>query len=98
MQDYENSLDCALNKFRDYAQGKGDYDELDFKEYLYDVWLKQQVEILIKISELPMIPKKDLEDVKQHISDYNYRLGHNRAVKEYMQSLLNNLNEEIKNE
>lgn len=38
-----------------------------------------------------MTPRKDLEDVKQHITDYNYQLGHNRAVKEYTKALLENL-------
>ena len=30
------TLDEAINKFRDYAQGKGDFDELDLKEVIVD--------------------------------------------------------------
>jgi hypothetical protein len=30
------TLDEAINKFRDFAQGKGDFDELDLKEVIVD--------------------------------------------------------------
>ena len=30
------NLDEAVRKFKDYCQGKGDFDELDFKEYILD--------------------------------------------------------------
>lgn len=32
-----NEIDTAINKFRDYAQGKGDFDELDLKEVIYNI-------------------------------------------------------------
>ena len=30
------NLDEAIRKFKDYCQGKGYFDELDFKEYILD--------------------------------------------------------------
>ena len=48
------TLDTAVREFKDYCQGNGDFDELDFKEYIIDVYCKQQV-IKARVDELERI-------------------------------------------
>lgn len=36
------TLDEAIQKFAAYSCGEGDFDELDLKEYLVDVYAKEQ--------------------------------------------------------
>lgn len=39
------TLDQAVQKLIAYAEGNGGFDELDFKEYLFEVWLPEQMKI-----------------------------------------------------
>jgi hypothetical protein len=41
----EMTLDQAVQKLIAYAEGNGGFDELDFKEYLFEVWLPEQMKI-----------------------------------------------------
>lgn len=37
-----NGLDEAVQMFKGYCEGLNDFDELDFKEWLIDVWLVEK--------------------------------------------------------
>ena len=41
-RDEPQNLDEAIKLFRDYCDGKNDFDELDFKEWLIDRWLTKR--------------------------------------------------------
>ena len=45
------TLDTAVREFKDYCQGNGDFDELDFKEYIIDVYCKQKVDWAVASAE-----------------------------------------------
>ena len=83
----EITLDEAIRKFKDYCQGNGDFDELDFKGYIIDIYSKQQeikakLETYKKVAELhcgihtKTIKRANLKDwLVYEIAELNKQLG-----------------------
>lgn len=57
------TLDQAVQKLIAYAEGNGGFDELDFKEYLFEVWLPEQMKIT-RNKEGWRVPQKPLNQKK----------------------------------
>lgn len=70
------TLDEAINKFRDFAQGKGDFDELDLKEVIVDNRDKAVREALEKHHSAKIVSGKKIGkyEIIERINDK--RAGH----------------------
>ena len=81
------NLDEAVRKFKDYCQGKGDFDELDFKEYILDDLFRRYSDEIIGKDEEPVIGEQGKFDPDTRTFEL---ITDSPAVKYHQQKVSNN--------